>query len=110
MSDAILLPCPFCGGQGRLSAKDHLFGGYNGIGESRREYLVKVICNKCHARGMPIATGWVKSTYQQRHSKYISKEDKQAFDVAESKAVAAWNTRAAVVGVDLAAADGGDPA
>lgn len=93
---AELKPCPFCGGNGRLSAKDHLFGGYNGIGQSRREYLIRVICNRCKARGKPIATGWVNSTNINSRgiNFYASHEDKAAIEAAREKAIEAWNRRA----------------
>lgn len=88
-------PCPFCGGAGRLSAKDHLFGGWNGFGVCRREYLVKVICNRCKARGGIACTGWVNGTYQQhKQSVYKKIDDKTAFEIADRKAVDAWNRRA----------------
>lgn len=88
-----LKPCPFCGGKAKLSAKDHLFGGYNGIGQSRREYLIRAICNKCKARGKPIATGWVNCMYSHRNSAFTSEQDKDTIKIAEAKAVEAWNRR-----------------
>lgn len=97
---AELKPCPFCGGNGKLSAKDHLFGGYNGIGSSRREYHIRVICNKCKSRGKPIPTGWVNITGLNRklNSKgvwfYKSHEEKEAIENAIEKAIEAWNRRA----------------
>lgn len=97
MSD--LKPCPFCGGEGKLSAKDHLFGGYNGMGQSRREYLIRVICNKCKSRGKPIATGWVNTTNlnYKLNSKgicfYGTHEDKANVEKAIEKAIEAWNRR-----------------
>lgn len=92
-----LKACPFCGGKGRLSAKDHLFGGYNGRGQSRREYLIRVICNKCKARGKPIATGWVNTCHINSRGVnfYASHEDKIAIEKAQQKAIEAWNGRAA---------------
>jgi hypothetical protein len=88
-------PCPFCGGRGRVSAKDHLFGGYNGLGQGRREYLIRVICNKCKARGAPIATGWVRAcNINSAHHRYANPDDKRAIETAEAKAIDAWNRRA----------------
>jgi Lar family restriction alleviation protein len=90
-----LKPCPFCGGEAKLSAKDHLFGGYNGVGQSRREYLIKAICNKCKARGPVFATGWVNTTYdcyKQKESS-VSEQDKALLSAAEAKAISTWNRR-----------------
>lgn len=97
MSD--LKPCPFCGGEGKLSAKDHLFGGYNGMGQSRREYLIRVICNKCKSRGKPISTGWVNTTYlnNKLNTRKLwfneTYEDTVAIEKAIEKAIEAWNRR-----------------
>ena len=91
---AELKPCPFCGGKAKLSAKDHLFGGYNGLGQSRREYLIRAICNKCKSRGKPIPTGWVNCIYALRYKPYTRTEDMVAIKIAEEKAIEAWNRRA----------------
>lgn len=90
-----LKPCPFCNGNAKLSAKDHLFGGYNGAGDSRREYIIRIICNKCKARGPVVATGWVKATYAsyKRSELHVSQDDRNAFSSAEDKATNLWNHR-----------------
>ena len=91
-----LLPCPFCGGTAKLSAKDHLWIGFKGDGRGVREYLIRAICNKCKARGPVIATGPVNTMYYcyKRKEHHVTKEDVDALSSAESKAIAAWNRRA----------------
>lgn len=91
--DERIKPCPFCEGRAKISAKNNRFGGWNGKGECRREYLIKVICNKCKARGAPISTGWVKTLFRRRDTFFASQEDKEAFAIAEEKAIEAWNKR-----------------
>lgn len=91
--------CPFCGGAARISAKEHLFGGYNVAGtRARREYIIRVICNKCHARGGTVVTGWVTSLYgnYKRKAAFVPREDAEALAAAERKAVLLWNGRTEV--------------
>lgn len=90
-----LKPCPFCGGKAKLSAKDHLFGGYNSMGYGRREYLIRAICNRCKARGKPIATGWVTTCNINSRgiNFYRNHADKDAIENAQERAIEAWNRR-----------------
>lgn len=93
-----LKPCPFCGGNGKVSYKDYRFGGWNGKSDIRRKYRVQVICNKCRARGKPIITDWIvnftpyQTTYWYERSR--NEEATKAFMPYIELAVAAWNRRA----------------
>ena len=51
-----LKPCPFCGGNGKVSFKDYRYIGHNGVGDKKLIYRVQIICNKCRGRGKPIIT------------------------------------------------------
>ena len=78
-----LKPCPFCGGNARVSTKEKLFLGWNGFGTKKIEYAAQVICNKCYARG-GIVTG------------IFVKGDNQLKDDLEwlgGRAIEAWNSR-----------------
>ena len=98
MNENKLKPCPFCGGNGRVSFKDYKFGGWNGVGDSRRKYRVQVICNKCRSRGKPIITNWVVnlSPYSSAFWYAASKDDEatNTFKPYVDKAIEAWNRRA----------------
>lgn len=56
MAETELRPCPFCGGSGKVSFKDHRFHGQNHKGDKKISYRVQVICNRCKSRGAPIIT------------------------------------------------------
>ena len=56
---AELKPCPFCGGNARLSFADVKFGGMNYRGDKKLKYRFQVICNKCHSRGKPVKTDYL---------------------------------------------------
>jgi hypothetical protein len=51
-----LKPCPFCGGETRLTGKDCEFIGENCAGDKMIKYKIRAICNKCHSMGKPITT------------------------------------------------------
>lgn len=74
-------PCPFCGGRAKVSAREHIFGGFNGMGASRRKYKVRVICNRCMARGPSNLSEWARD----------KKDD--VLRVAERQAIDGWNGR-----------------
>lgn len=52
----IVLACPWCGWNGKVSFKDHRFCGQNYRGSKKIVYRIQVICNKCRSRGKPIFT------------------------------------------------------
>lgn len=84
--------CPFCGGRAKVTAREYKFGGWNGWGESRRKYQVRVMCNRCHAYGPCINTGWVKTTWKNWKLGYrVALEDVAPFEWAEKTAVEKWN-------------------
>ena len=58
MTELKLKPCPFCGGNGRLSYRQMRFIGQNYMGDKKIRMGVQVICNRCKARG-PLFTGVV---------------------------------------------------
>ena len=90
-------PCPFCGGNGKVSFKDYLYVGHNGFGAVKKHYRVQVICNKCRSRGRPVITDALI-----KPNPYLSKwgncskdnpEQTKMFEPFVEKAIAAWNTR-----------------
>lgn len=84
--------CPFCGGKSRVTAREYKFGGYNGLGESRRKYLVRVMCNRCHAYGPSINTGWVKTTWANwKKGQNVAWGDVAPLEWAEKTAIEKWN-------------------
>ena len=96
-----LKPCPFCGGKGKVSFKDHRFVGYNALGNKKVIYKVQVICNKCHSRGKPIITDglinpmpysseWGNNYWE--HSMWC-KNQTLLFKPFVEKAIEAWNGR-----------------
>lgn len=95
---AELKPCPFCGGNGKVSYKGYRIGSWNGRSECRRKYRIQVICNKCRARGKPIITDWIvnytpyMTVFWDAHSRH--KEATEAFAPYVAQAIEAWNRRA----------------
>lgn len=96
-----LKPCPFCGGNGKVSFKDYRFGGMNYLGDRKVSYRVQVICNKCKSRGKPIITGmllnpnpylseWGNIYYS---DSMTCKEQTALFRQFVEQAIAAWNRR-----------------
>lgn len=57
---AELKPCPFCGGRGKINAKQSGFFGENCFGNKKIGWTVYVKCTKCHSRGKPIKTDPIK--------------------------------------------------
>lgn len=97
-----LKPCPFCGGKGKVSFKDHRFIGWNGLGNRKVCYRVQVICNRCRSRGKPVITDGLVNPHP-----YISKwgncyHQKSTACEAQTiifkpyveEAIEAWNRRA----------------
>lgn len=96
-----LKPCPFCGGNGKISFKDHRFVGQNAKGDKKIVYRVQVICNKCRSRGKPIFTDPLinpnpyLSKWGNTYSKNsrMSKENTEIFESYVNRAIEAWNKR-----------------
>lgn len=96
-----LLPCPFCGGNAKISWADVAFGGFNGNGNKKTAYRFQGICNKCHSRGKPVKSDWLidcnpwESSYTNRNyrkSDRINKQDEMIKPYVD-KAIAEWNKR-----------------
>lgn len=51
-----LKPCPFCGGRGKINARQSKFCGMNHLGNKKLIWQIYVMCTKCHSRGRPIKT------------------------------------------------------
>lgn len=105
LKDTELKPCPFCGGEAKLSFKDCEFGGQNFNGDKKIKYRFQVICNKCHSRGMPIKTDWLINpnawasawsgryywdTYHMNEKIYKNTEELRPW---AERAIEAWNRR-----------------
>ena len=99
-----LRPCPFCGGNARISFKDERFVGQNFYGAKKLIYRVQIICNKCHSRGKPIKTEPMidpnpySSAYCGRYSDVeceypVIKNETEMFRPYVEQAVEAWNRR-----------------
>ena len=99
----IVLPCPHCKGNGKVSFRDSLFVGQNFRGDKKLTYRIQVICNKCKSRGKPIfteplvnpkpyITKWGNSYSSQSD---VCKEETEKFLPYVVAAVSEWNTRPA---------------
>ena len=99
---AELKPCPFCGGAGKVSFKDHRFGGQNWRGDKKLSYRVQVICNKCKSRGRPVITDmhinpnpYISKWGNNYHASATKcQEQTNLFEPYVEKAIEAWNRRA----------------
>lgn len=98
----IVLACPHCKGNGKVSFKDHLFLGQNFRGEKKIIYRVQIICNKCRSRGKPIFTEPLinPNPYITKWGNYYAeteacKKETEKFLPYVSSAVESWNTRPA---------------
>ena len=102
LTDAgVLAPCAHCGGNGKVSFKDHRFVGQNFRGDKKLVYRVQVICNKCRSRGKPIFTEPLVNP-----NPYLTKwgncyadtdicnEETNKFSEYVKSAIHEWNTRA----------------
>lgn len=101
--NGIILPCPCCRGNGKVSFKDYKFCGQNYRGDKKLIYRVQVICNKCRSRGKPVftiplinpnpyITKWGNCYYA---GSDVCKEETEKFLPYVMAAVAGWNTRIA---------------
>ena len=99
-----LKPCPFCGGNAKISFKDKDWGGWNGKGDCRKAYRIQAICKRCFSRGKPVTTEWLinpKPNYSIYYGKYKEssldvpavKEATEMFKPYVEQAVEGWNRR-----------------
>lgn len=99
----IMLPCPHCKGNGKVSFKDYRFVGQNFRGDKKLVYRIQVICNKCRSRGKPIfteplvnpnpcITKW-GNNYAETE---ICKKETEVFLPYVLGAISDWNTRTAL--------------
>lgn len=101
-----IAPCPFCGGKGKIMAKQSSFHGENALGNKLLGWTLYIKCNKCHSRGKPIKTEPIKlypdNGYRAIGSFYSTifwgkgnglEEANQTFSPYVEKAIEAWNTR-----------------
>ena len=71
-------PCPFCGGKAKVSHRQFGFRGYYMDGNKEVRYRVQVICNRCHARGKPVTTEWMRHSLMQYYPKNFEKYNTEA--------------------------------
>lgn len=100
-----IAPCPFCGGKGKIMARQRSFHGENALGNKKIRWALYIKCNKCHSRGKPISTEPIKiytdngymigSFYQTRYwaNGEGVEEANQTFTPYVEKAIEAWNNR-----------------
>lgn len=99
----IVLPCPHCSGNGKVSFKDHRFVGQNMRGDKKLVYRVQVICNKCRSRGKPVFTEPIinpnpyltKWGNCYRAESNVCKDETERFSLYVMNAISEWNTRTA---------------
>lgn len=99
----IVLPCPHCRGNAKVSFKDARFIGQNDIGDKKLVYRVQVICNKCRSRGKPIFTEPLinPNPYLTKLGNCYHAESEVCAEVTNRflpyvlEAVSEWNTRPA---------------
>ncbi len=86
------LPCPFCGSDSvSVLHSEMLFIGVNGLGIKKIKMKAYCICNKCHARGKPIA--YYGHTHTGRGDRRYSEDFLPIYSCGD-KAIEAWNRRA----------------
>lgn len=99
----IVLPCPHCGGNGKVSFKDSRFIGQNIRGDKKLVYRIQVICNKCRSRGKPVfteplinpnpyITKWGNCYHAESE---VCKEETKRILPYVLEAISGWNTRPA---------------
>lgn len=98
----IVLPCPFCGGNGKVSFKDSRFVGQNFRGDKLLVYRVQVICNRCRSRGKPVFTNpilnpnpYITKWGNCYTESDVCKAETKRFLPYVLNAVSKWNTRTA---------------
>ncbi len=102
-----LKPCPFCGGNAKINARQSGFHGENCYGNKKLSWTIYVKCNKCHSRGKPIKTEPIKLYAEMSHAAigdFYSTEfwlgsgrgfmaATLTFEPYVEKAIEAWNRR-----------------
>lgn len=98
----IVLPCPHCKGNGKVSFKDYRFVGRNFRGDKKLVYRIQVICNKCRSRGKPIFTEplvnpnpYITKWGNNYAETEICKKETEVFLPYVLGAISNWNTRPA---------------
>ena len=71
MSEEKLLPCPFCGGEARLTYENEMGHGY-----CIENHLVR--CERCGARGGLTSCYWDKGTRDELREKAVEKWNMRA--------------------------------
>lgn len=97
----IVLSCPHCNGNGKVSFKDYRFVGQNFYGDKKLVYRIQVICNKCRSRGKPIFTKPLinPNPYLTKWGNCysscsdVSREETKKFLPYVVAAISEWNTR-----------------
>lgn len=79
-----LKPCPFCGGNAKVSLRDMRFIGRNEFGSKKIKCAAQVICNKCRARG-PVYTASLINPYDR------TCQESAAYKWMVGEAAEAWN-------------------
>lgn len=85
-----LKPCPFCGGNSKVSIRDMIFYGQDIIGNKKIKYGAQVICNRCHARG-GIATAIIITDRA---------DTRVEMDKLRERAIELWNRRSGEAWID----------
>ena len=83
-----LKPCPFCGGNGKVMSREKHFRGWCDNGVKVKSYYAYILCNRCHARGEPIATGYSSEEPANIDGKY-----RKWFLHYVALAIESWNRR-----------------
>lgn len=97
----IMLSCPHCKGNAKVSFKDSRFVGENIRGDKKLVYRVQVICNKCRSRGKPVfteplinpnpyITKWGNCYHAESD---VCKSETERFLPYVMAAISEWNTR-----------------
>lgn len=79
-----LKPCPFCGGNAKISSRQMRFIGQNYLGWKQIKFAAYGMCNRCKSKG-PTVTAVIIAG---------NKESREAFDSLFWMAGEAWNRRA----------------
>ena len=81
---AELEPCPFCGGNAKISWRDMRFFEQNYFGAKKIKFASYGMCNRCKAKG-PTVTAIIVTDVRDSH---------ENFQNLFARAAEAWNRRA----------------